>query len=176
MKIFRTIFAAAALAVVSFSAIPAIAADSSGISLPGPTISESGYYLKTWSGASQGLPLIVTNAASALATNIVTPVLKDQPVNFAFRGASSAGAASNNVVAFFKFSWDGGKTYSTAPKASWTFNPNVTTEFIDGGFLSYTSLTGATHVKLDKLSNSIPAAAAAAVFYASNFTFQVRRQ
>jgi hypothetical protein len=173
MNTFRSLCVAGALTV---AAISAVAADSSGISIPGPNVSENEFYSKTYSGANGGLPTIVTNAAAVLATNIVAPVLKDQPVNGAIRLATAAGAGSNNIVAYFKLSWDGGRTYSTVPKLSWNFNPNITTEFIDGFSLVYTSLLGATHIKLDKLSNAIPAASAAANFYPSNFTFSVRRK
>lgn len=171
MKTFFT-----SLVFCAFTAISSIAADTSGIALPGPTTPENGFYVRTWTGPAGGIPSVVTNASAVLTTNVVTAVLKEQAVGGTMYLAQQAGGGSNNVVLRFDLSYNGGRDFTTEQPLTYTFSPRGANAGYRFPFwLPYTNLLGATHIKLTSVSNAIPAASAGAMLFPSNFTFTVRR-
>jgi hypothetical protein len=153
-----------------------LASDPSGIALPGPAgITADFFYLRK-AGPAQGVPVMVTNAAQVILTNVVVEIQRDQPVLIEIYGASAAGAGSNNIVAYGDVSNDGGVTYTTTRPYSSTITPVP----VSAGsrlpfYVPFTNMLGGTHFRLTAVSNTIPAASAAAAYFITNVTATTRR-
>ena len=177
-KLINSFIVGMVLAISTVLSPVALAADTSGIALPGVSgLDNPKYISQTWKAGTDFSSTAITNGSQILFTNKHIYIHRNEPVSLTIGGAwANSTGSTNAVTAYFDLSFDGGRNFTVSRPLSFTFNGAANATLARPWvYIPYTNMAGAQVIRLTAISNAIPAAATPLVsFWPTNITFATR--